>query len=249
MEHRTKYEPLRILLVLTEFPPSIGGMQAHAIYLSRFLADRGYLVEVVTYRPSSIEERKHVQCFDNDLEFPIHRSLSRLAFWYNIMILERVSRQFKPDLIYCSTIFYGFLRDIVNVPIVCRSAGNDELRPWIAYPFRLASHLLATPRLENWLYNTFKKMEYPELVDSILRKKRMKLVKQSAHRILAFSFLALSASLCGVITKAGSVSLGSGRGWSLSVPAYFFFRSECPPKSSALIGQAEMQAGILPSSR
>jgi phosphatidylinositol alpha-1,6-mannosyltransferase len=183
VEHRAKYERLRFLLVLTEFPPSIGGMQAHAIYLSRFLADRGYLVEVVTYRPSSIEEQNHVQCFDNDLQFPVHRSLSRLAFWYNIKILERVSRQFQPDLIYCSTIFYGFLRDIVNVPIICRSAGNDVLRPWIAYPFRLASHLLATPRLENWLYNTFKKMEYPELVDSILRKKRMELVRQSAHRI------------------------------------------------------------------
>lgn len=181
--HRTKSEPLRILLVLTEFPPSIGGMQAHALYLSRFLADRGYIVEVVTYRPSSIEERNLAQCFDNDLEFPIHRSLSRLAFWYNIKTLEQVSRQFKPDLIYCSTIFYGLLRDIVNVPIVCRSAGNDVLRPWIAYPFRLASHLLATPRLENWLYNTFKKMEYPELVDRILRKKRMNLVKQSAHRM------------------------------------------------------------------
>jgi hypothetical protein len=75
VEHRAISEPLRVLLVLTEFPPSIGRMQAHAIYLSRFLDDRGYLVEVVTYRPSSIKERNHVQCFDNDLVFPIHHSL------------------------------------------------------------------------------------------------------------------------------------------------------------------------------
>src|SRR5882724_4527934 len=34
--------PMRALLVLTEFPPSIGGMQTHAIYLARHLHDRGH---------------------------------------------------------------------------------------------------------------------------------------------------------------------------------------------------------------
>jgi glycosyltransferase involved in cell wall biosynthesis len=181
--HQTNSKPQRILLVLTEFPPSIGGMQAHALYLSRYLADAGYHLVVVTYRPSSTEDRDIARDFDNQFSFPVHRVLSRLVFWYNVEVLGQIAGQFKPDLIYCSTVFYGFLRNTTNVPIVCRSAGNDVLRPWIAYPFPLASRLLATPHLDNWLYNTFKKMEYPELVEIFFQKKRHALVSQSARQM------------------------------------------------------------------
>jgi phosphatidylinositol alpha-1,6-mannosyltransferase len=181
--NNTWIKPLRVLLVLTEFPPSIGGMQAHALYLSRYLANRGHNLEVVTYRTPNAEEQNAVILHDNEFSFPVHRKLSRLAFWHNIKVLGQISNQFEPDLIYCSTVFYGFLRDVVNVPIICRSAGNDVLRPWIAYPFRTASHLLAIPCLDDWLYNTFEKLKYPEWVETIFREKRRQLVNQSARKM------------------------------------------------------------------
>src|SRR5438128_1739414 len=34
----------RLLLILTEFPPSFGGMQTHAIHLCRYLHQHGYQI-------------------------------------------------------------------------------------------------------------------------------------------------------------------------------------------------------------
>ena len=174
---------LRLLLVLTEFPPSIGGMQTHAFYLSRHLVAAGHDVQVITYHSADSEAREEARCFDSTLDFSVHRSLSRLSFWYNVEILARFAREFKPDLIYCSTVFYGILRDSVDVPIVCRSVGNDVLRPWIAYPFHLGSHLLGTPGLDNWAYNTFKRMDHPEWLAALFAKKRRAMVAQSVRWI------------------------------------------------------------------
>src|SRR2546423_1129750 len=67
----------RLLLILTEFPPSFGGMQTHAVHLCRYLHQRGYHIEVATYRGPAVE-----------FPFPVHRCLSRIGFTQNLHILE-----------------------------------------------------------------------------------------------------------------------------------------------------------------
>jgi glycosyltransferase involved in cell wall biosynthesis len=171
----------KLLLVLTEFPPSIGGMQTHARYLSGYLADRGFPIEVVTYRAADAEEGSTAREFDSLLDFPVHRSLSRLSFWHNVDILKRLVGHLKPDLVYCSTVFYGQLRQEVNVPVICRSAGNDILRPWIVYPFRYGSRWLASPIVEDKLFPFFKRMNSPEIVNLLLRRRRYALANQGAR--------------------------------------------------------------------
>jgi glycosyltransferase involved in cell wall biosynthesis len=171
---------LRLLLVLTEYPPSIGGMQTHAFYLSRHLAGAGHEVQVVTYQAANGQARAAADAFDRTLEFTVHRSLSRLFFWHNMEVLQNFATSFQPDLIYCSTIFYGLLRDSVDVPIVCRSVGNDVLRPWIAYPFQLGSRLLGRSGLDNLAFNMFRRMNQPEWVEALFEKRRRALVAQSA---------------------------------------------------------------------
>ena len=156
---------LRLLLVLTEFPPNIGGMQTHALYLSDHLAQAGHNVQVVTYYLTSSEAKQAATEIDEEFGFEVNRSLSRISYWHNIELLKRISREFQPDLIYCSTVFYGLLRDSIKVPIVCRSVGNDVLRPWIVYPFQKGSRLLGASGLDNWAYTVFRQMNYPEWVD------------------------------------------------------------------------------------
>jgi glycosyltransferase involved in cell wall biosynthesis len=173
----------KILLVLTEFPPSIGGMQTHARYISSYLADQGYEIEVVTYRAGNGEEGSTAYEFDSMLNYPVHRMLSRLSFWHNVDILRQMVDHVKPDLVYCSTVFYGQLRDEINVPVICRSAGNDILRPWIAYPFRYGSRWLASPIVEDKLYPLFRRMNSPEIVNQLLRRKRYELANQGARRM------------------------------------------------------------------
>jgi phosphatidylinositol alpha-1,6-mannosyltransferase len=173
----------KILLVLTEFPPSIGGMQTHARYISGYLADQGYEIEVVTYRTGDGEESRGAHEFDRRLSYPVHRSLSRLSFWHNLDILKQIVDHAQPDLVYCSTVFYGQLRDEINVPVICRSAGNDILRPWITYPFRYGSRWLASPVVEDKLYPLFRRVNSPEILNQLLRRKRYELAYQGARRM------------------------------------------------------------------
>lgn len=169
--------------MLTEFPPRFGGMQTHALYLVRYLAQRGYPVEVATYQPSSDEERAAVGGFDGRLGVPVHRRLSRLAYWHSLGVLTDIGRRFGPDLIYCSNVYYGFLGERLGVPVLCRSVGNDVLRPWIAYPFRPASRLLASPAVDEQLYRFFRRLDYPEAVEALFRRQRRELMKASARQM------------------------------------------------------------------
>ncbi len=172
----------RILMVLTEFPPRIGGMQTHADQLSRRLAAEGLAIEVLTYQPGDPEEDQAARNLDGSYPFPVRRCLSRLGFWHNLETLQGVARGFRPDLIYASTVFYGLLGAEVGVPMVARSVGNDILRPWIAYPFRLGSGWLGQPWLERRLFNWFKNYRWPEWVEILCRRRRLSILEGSARR-------------------------------------------------------------------
>lgn len=191
----------RLLLVLTEFPPRIGGMQTHALYLARHLAARGYPLIVVTYQPATLEERCAVAELDRTLPFAVMRRLSRLGYWHNIDELTRIGRRFGAELVYCSTVFYGFLRASLGVPVICRSVGNDVMRPWIAYPFRPGSHLLALPYLDDRLYRFFRNLDYPELVEALFRRQRCRLVRESVRQIDLV--LANSTFTAGLLQQIG----------------------------------------------
>lgn len=162
----------RLLLILTEFPPSFGGMQAHALALSRWLHSRGYEVEVATYRledgPAEIPS----------LPFPVHRVLSRISYQANVRRLSQLAGQMQADLIYSSTVYYGQLDS--TAPVLCRSAGNDVLRPWIAWPFHYGSRLFDVPWVERQLYRRWKQWSWPELLEAILLRRRRKLMELSA---------------------------------------------------------------------
>ena len=189
----------RLLLILTEFPPSFGGMQTHAVHLCRYLHRRGYHVEVATYRGPDVE-----------FPFPVHRCLSRIGFTENLRTLESLTRAVRPDLLYASTIFYGRLSESTGIPMVARSAGNDVLRPWIVWPYRRLSSFLSKPSVEDMLYRRFRKLDWPELIESLLLKRRKEEVAYSARqimRILANS--EYTAALVGELS-AGNVEVLAG---------------------------------------
>lgn len=168
----------RILLVLTEFPPRIGGMQTHALHLACGLAGRGYPIEVVTYRP---EHPDRAAAVDSNLPFTVRRILSRIGHFHNLDLLECCARGFKPDLIYCSTIFYGQLGTRLGLPVVCRSVGNDVMRPWIVWPYRALSKLVSASWFERRLYRFFRQLDYPERVERLLMRQRHALASASAR--------------------------------------------------------------------
>ena len=187
-------------------------MQTHALYLSRHLARRGYTVEVVTYQPASLDERRALIDIDSHLPFPVRRVLSRLGYWHNLERLEALGRTFRPDLVYSSTVFYGFLRDTLGIPVICRSVGNDVLRPWIAYPFHPGSRALSTPYVDDHLYKFFRRFDYPEILEILFRQRRWELMRDSAqrmHRIVAnSSFTANLLQEIGVRPEAIEILVG-----------------------------------------
>lgn len=179
----TSNQTYRIILILPEFPPYFGGMQTHALYLSNYFAEKGYRIEVLTYQSTDPEVAHKVASFDSQCKFPVRRILSRIGYWHNISLVVDIAQRFRPNLIYASNVFYGFLSQNLNIPIMCRSVGNDLLRPWIAYPYRFGSRLLSHPTFESTAYNWFKKQNFPEWIEALFRRKRILLMQESVKRV------------------------------------------------------------------
>lgn len=183
----------RLLLVLTELPPGFGGMQTHAVHLCRHLQRQGYPFLVATYREAPAEP----------LAFPVARCLSRISWRDNLRRLAHLIRDFRADLVYSSTVFYGALRETTGVPVICRSAGNDVLRPWIAWPFRFLSRLLRTPIVEDRLYARFRRLAWPERLERILLAQRQAAMRHAAlHHARVLANSAYTAGLLEAIGLA-----------------------------------------------
>jgi phosphatidylinositol alpha-1,6-mannosyltransferase len=191
----------RILLVLTEFPPRIGGMQTHGVHLVRHLAERGYPGVVLTHRPTRDDEVEHWRQVDAQMPLPVHRVLSRLSHWATLRRIEAFARDWKPDLIYCSTVFYGALRLSLGVPVLCRSVGNDVMRPWIAWPYRPLSRVFSTAWLERHLVDLYERVHSPEWLERLARGRRRQLTEASARQMT--TVIANSDFTAGLLRRIG----------------------------------------------
>ena len=191
----------RVLLVLTEFPPRIGGMQTHGVHLVRHLAQRGYPAAVLTHGPTRADEVDRWRVVDADMPLPVHRILSRLSHWATLGRIEAFARRWQPDLIYCSTVFYGLLRQRLDVPVLCRSVGNDVMRPWIAWPFRPLSRLLGVALLERWLVDLYERLHSPDWVERLARERRRQLTEASARQMT--TVIANSHFTAGLLHRTG----------------------------------------------
>ncbi|MEC8025203.1 MAG: glycosyltransferase family 4 protein [Myxococcota bacterium] len=181
---------MKLLLVLTEFPPRIGGMQTHALRLATALWARGHDVVVQTYRACTRIEQREGPRVDAALGFPVYRDLSRLSHERNLQLIADRVKSIAPDIVYSSTIFYGEVAGRCGIPVVARSVGNDVLRPWIVYPFRLFSGVVGASWFEGRIYRFFRSLEYPERIEAIWRgsrRARMMISAQYHSAILANS--------------------------------------------------------------
>ena len=181
-----RHSPVHLALVLTEFPPSVGGMQTHAEFLAQALHDAGHAISVYTYRCDDPQLAVEANAFDRHAAYPVRRILSRLGFWANHRVLLQTLRQSRVALIYASNVYYGLLGAELGVPVVCRSAGNDVQRPWIAYPYRLGSSVVSHPALESRLHEWYRRWNAPEWLESVFRRQRQALVQRSvrANRVI-----------------------------------------------------------------
>ena len=170
----------RLLLILTEWPPAVGGMQTHARYLAAHFASHAACMEVLTYRVTDPGIVQGAREFDACCAYPVRRVLSRLGYWHNQeLLLERI-RHFRPDAIYASTVFYGLLRSRAGVPVVCRSVGNDVLRPWLGYPYPWGSRVIGSAPAQRALSWWLEHGQHPDWVDRLFREGRHRLMRHAA---------------------------------------------------------------------
>jgi len=171
---------MRILLILPEFPPSFGGMQTHATYLSRYLNKMGCEIVVITYRITEQKQQKEATKYDDSQDFPIYRVMSRIGFWFNIETLTELVKSFKPDIVYSSTVYYGLLRKYTSVPVVCRSVGNDLMRPWLGYPYNTGKKVFTNYQLEKIVDYCAHNMDYPAWVETAFSDRRFAVMREAA---------------------------------------------------------------------
>ncbi|MDO8673900.1 MAG: glycosyltransferase family 4 protein [Dehalococcoidia bacterium] len=167
-----------ILLVQPEYPPSVGGMQTHAVALANGLYKRGHSIAVVTYREA--KDAMAAAEYDSAQPYPTYRILSRLSYWANLRLLHRLTVKLNSSIVYGSTPFYGLLAALDGIPVVCRSVGNDIMRCWVPYPFRLGSNLLAYPLLEQKIYALYRRLGKPNCFEDVLFSARRELVRRAA---------------------------------------------------------------------
>jgi len=206
-------------------------MQTHAVYLCRHLVERGYSITVATYRtPSAAVE-------DDALPFAVHRRLSRVSYWENLRVLTTLASECRADVLYASTVFYGALRALTGLPVICRSPGNDILRPWIAWPYQALSRTLSRPAVEDRLFERFRRLDWPERLELLMLHRRRQAMIHSAcqhARVLANS--AYTAGLLnGIGLDAPQVRVLTGGVDS----ARFQPRGESKPVIRARLGLSE----------
>jgi len=175
----------RLLLILPEYPPAVGGMQTHAAYLCHHLDRRGYRLEVLTYRPATRDEQATAAAEDRQVAWPVRRVLSRIGYRWNLRLIEGRARESRPALIYASTVFYGRVGERLGLPVVCRSVGNDVLRPWIAWPYPWWSRPLAYWRLERGLLRLVRHLRYPDWIHRMCWSARRRLMEEAARSATA----------------------------------------------------------------
>ncbi len=178
-------------------------MQTHAVEMAAQLHATGYEILVLTYRPSSADLAA-AQSFDLAQPYPIKRSLSRLAYWSNVAAISHAAAEHRAEILYSSTVYYGQAATRARIPIVCRSAGNDVLRPWIAWPFRFGSSLLNAPIFERSLYPWLRKRNWPERLDAFLLESRQAVLRESAAAMSHIS--ANSEFSCRALRELGVVA-------------------------------------------
>ena len=165
-------------------------MQTHARHLAEHFLRKGAPVEVLTYRVTDRELAAQAHAFDAQCGYPVHRVMSRLGYWHNLALLVERIRDFRPDAVYASTVFYGLLRARTKLPLVCRSVGNDILRPWLGYPYPGLSRLIGSPALQRGLRWWLEHAHHPDWVDRLFRRARDEVMREAAAghcRILANS--------------------------------------------------------------
>jgi len=187
-------------------------MQTHARALAEDLQTRGHELLVLSYQSVTDADREACDRIDSEFPFPVERCLSRLGYFRNLDLIVEHADGFLPDLTYSSTVFYGGVGEEKNIPVVCRSPGNDILRPWIAWPFRTLATLFSQPWFESGCYKIFKKLDYPKILERLYYQRRRDLVRAAAgkaHLIYANSkFSASYLEEAGVQPSRISVLVG-----------------------------------------
>jgi len=129
-----------LLVVWPEFPPSTGGMQVHGVEFAKFLFANNIQFFVVTNEPSCEEEEIESREIDQILGFSPLRVLPRNDFTASMKALEQICKELAPRAVFSSQVSYApAFRNIKKV--VCRSAGNDLLRPWVG-PYNIAYEVM-----------------------------------------------------------------------------------------------------------
>lgn len=121
---------MKLLLIAPEYPPAFGGMQTHGKELARWFHRRGYPILVVTRKPRTEVFACEAEHYDQQSEIPTLRCLEDSNLRDQLFTLRHIADEYQPDVVYSTQI--AFAPAFKNsAPVVCRTAGNDVIRPWV----------------------------------------------------------------------------------------------------------------------
>ncbi len=135
-----------ILIVWPEYPPAYGGIQVHGVEFARYLHRNKVPFLIVTKQPSSPGTAAESREIDSLNGFSALRVLSGDDFQRDLGTLQSLATALNPSVVFSSQVAYAPAFEGTS-KFVCRSAGNDILRPWIG-PHDISSKLLREKTFE-----------------------------------------------------------------------------------------------------
>jgi len=135
-----------ILIVWPEYPPAYGGIQVHGVEFAKYLHRQEIPFLVVTKQPTAPGAAVESREIDSLNGFSALRVLSGHDFQRDLATLQSLATALKPSVVLSSQVAYAPAFEGTS-RFVCRSAGNDILRPWVG-PIDIRSKLLREKTFE-----------------------------------------------------------------------------------------------------
>ncbi|KAA3600976.1 MAG: glycosyltransferase family 1 protein [Calditrichaeota bacterium] len=145
---------MKILCIFPDYFPKVGGIETFNLKIFETLKTKGHKLKLITSKTENkISEPKE-----------IIRVIKKYNFIQNLKLIIKEINNFKPDVIFLTNAGFSILSKLTEIPIVCRTAGNDFKKSWYGPKIPLWEQFYYHPDLQiyplNKIYTDKNKVSY-----------------------------------------------------------------------------------------
>lgn len=111
---------MKILCIFPDFFPKVGGIETFNLKIFENLKKKGHSLQIITAKTEQSESNFN----------EVKRIIQNYNFVKNIKEIRNEIKSYAPDVVFLTNAGFSILSRITEIPIVCRTAGNDFKKSW-----------------------------------------------------------------------------------------------------------------------